>query len=198
MTIVSPHDLRMKKHLLIEHMQTAYTRREMLKTVALTSIVSFFPHLASAALGENFSSQRPPQSRRNFTSRAVEQSIRTVKAKVADPELAWMFENCYPNTLDTTVRTGTADGMPDTFVITGDINAMWLRDSSCQVWPYLELAKGDTDHRLLFRGLIARQVRCILLDPFRRAGGEIEQGTSMDTQERVIALRGILGNDAQF
>jgi meiotically up-regulated gene 157 (Mug157) protein len=54
-----------------------------------------------------------------------------------DPELAWLFSNCLPNTLDTTVTfTNTANG-PDTVVVTGDIPAMWLRDSSAQVWPYL-------------------------------------------------------------
>src|SRR3990172_2827547 len=57
-------------------------------------------------------------------------TIRRVKVDVADPELGWLFENCFPNTLDTTVETGTLDGKPDTFVITGDIHAMWLRDSS--------------------------------------------------------------------
>ncbi len=54
-----------------------------------------------------------------------------------------MFENCFPNTLDTTVEFGSKNGKPDTFGITGDIHAMWLRDSSAQVWPYLPLAKED-------------------------------------------------------
>ena len=51
-----------------------------------------------------------------------------------------MFENCFPNTLDTTVHF---DGDDDTFVYTGDIHAMWLRDSGAQVWPYVQLANQD-------------------------------------------------------
>ena len=54
-----------------------------------------------------------------------------------------MFENCYPNTIDTTVDYEIIDGKPDTFIITGDIDAMWLRDSTAQVWPYLPLIKKD-------------------------------------------------------
>src|SRR3546814_7222211 len=81
-----------------------------------------------------------------------------VKAKIADPELAWMFENCYPNTLDTTVQTDTLDGRPDTFVITGDIEAMWMRDSSAQVQPYIHLVTKDAKPKRLFQGPIQRQI----------------------------------------
>src|SRR5215469_17681256 len=89
-------------------------------------------------------SRRPAPGDRKFTSRAVEGKIAEVKRALGpDSELAWMFVNCFPNTLDTTVRVGTADGKPDTFVITGDIAAMWLRDSSAQVWPYLPLMPDD-------------------------------------------------------
>jgi len=54
-----------------------------------------------------------------------------------------MFEKLLPYTLDTTVHTGELDGEPDTFAITGDIDAIWLWDSAAQVWPYLPLAKDD-------------------------------------------------------
>lgn len=115
--------------------------------------------------------RRPPVEKRLFRSTAVEQKIQEVKQLLSNaPYLAWMFENCFPNTLDTTVHYSTTDeGDDDTFVYTGDIHAMWLRDSGAQVWPYVQFAKNDENLRRMIRGTILRQFRLICIDPYANA-----------------------------
>ena len=112
---------------------------------------------------------RIPEAQRKFKSQAVEKIIREVRTSGGNKELGWLFENCFPNTLDTTVDFRAGGGKPDTYVITGDIDAMWLRDSSAQVWPYIPLCKEDKDLQQLIRGVIHRQVKNVLKDPYANA-----------------------------
>ncbi|CAF1141495.1 unnamed protein product [Rotaria sp. Silwood1] len=120
----------------------------------------------------NFPQVRRSITKRRFTSSAVESLIQEIKRKIKNKELAWLFENCFPNTLDTTVDFDVqtaAQNHPDTYVITGDIDAMWLRDSSAQIHPYLPLMKHDKKLRQLIEGVLLRQFICIQRDPYANA-----------------------------
>lgn len=149
----------------------------MLKTTALATAgaaLGLIPTVSAAtasALGvKNFESKRPKPPDRKFISEAVEAAIAGTKKSIADQELAWLFENCFPNTLDTTItHHGIANGKPDTFVITGDIPAMWLRDSTAQVTPYIPFAAQDKKLRALIAGVIHRQTASVLIDPYANA-----------------------------
>ncbi len=140
-------------------------RRSLLTAGALAGVGMATPAFAAPT----FPSKRPAPADRRFTSAAVERDLTRVAKQIGDPKLRWMFGNCYPNTLDTTVRMSTIDGKPDAFVITGDIPCLWLRDSSAQLKPYLHLVKTAPELRRLFTGLIARQARCILIDSYANA-----------------------------
>ena len=132
-------------------------------TIFLQILISF---TAIACFANEYQSQRPAQEDRLFVSEAVEAKIVEVTSLLTNERLAWMFANCYPNTLDTTVHP---NGEYDTFVYTGDIHAMWLRDSGAQVWPYLPLLNQDEALRKMIAGVILRQFKCICLDPYANA-----------------------------
>ena len=137
-----------------------------------------FLTLACAGNAQPFVSQRPAPADRLFVSRAVEDKIAEVTALLKNPRLAWMFANCFPNTLDTTVHFGKDEnGRWRTFIYTGDIHAMWLRDSGAQVWPYVQLAPQDRHLQSMLAGVINCQFSLICIDPYANAFNDGPTGT---------------------
>lgn len=102
--------------------------------------------------------------------KAVQAVLEEAEEKLAHrPKLLKLFKNCFPNTLETTTKL-----MPDgsTFVITGDIPAMWLRDSVEQLIHYVPLAAEDQELQRIIAGLIKRHIDMILIDPYANAFNE--------------------------
>ncbi|KAI1357605.1 hypothetical protein F5Y08DRAFT_323955 [Xylaria arbuscula] len=130
--------------------------------------------------------QRPHPKCRTFHSDAIEKVIDDMVARIKDPDLARLFENTFPSTTDTTVKfhtTGSTkkDQMnsdlyqdeewegPQSFIITGDIIAEWLRDSTNQLSPYQALAKKDPKIHQLILGAINTQSEYVIESPYCNA-----------------------------
>ncbi len=144
-------------------------RRKFIQLTALSGAAMSLPDFSLGGKRNDFPVVRTAPQFRKFSSPAVERIISEVKKSIGNKEMAWLFENCFPNTLDTTVDFEMINGRPDTYVITGDIDAMWLRDSTAQLAPYLPLCKEDKNLQNLMKGVINRQVQCILRDPYANA-----------------------------
>ncbi|MCM3631378.1 glycoside hydrolase family 125 protein [Paenibacillus glycanilyticus] len=115
------------------------------------------------------------------------QSVQAVLAEAETrlahrPKLLQLFKNCFPNTLETTTKL-LNDGT--TFVITGDIPAMWLRDSVEQVMHYVPFAKDDADLQRIIGGLIKLHMRNIVIDPYANAFNEMANDWHWNTDDKT-------------
>ncbi|KAI1117972.1 hypothetical protein F5Y14DRAFT_292133 [Nemania sp. NC0429] len=129
--------------------------------------------------------QRPHLKCRTFNSDVIEKVIQDVSSRMKDRDLAQLFENTFPSTTDTTVKfhTSGANNMkrsaetddggqwegPQSFIITGDIIAEWLRDSTNQLSPYQALAKKDPKIYQLILGAINTQSEFVIEAPYCNA-----------------------------
>jgi meiotically up-regulated gene 157 (Mug157) protein len=136
---------------------------------------------------------RPAVGARRFTSEGVERAIAETLPHLADKELARMFAQCFPNTLDTTVYASSVGGVPDTYVVTGDIDAMWLRDSSAQVSAYLPFAKSDAKLRSMLEGVVRRHAALVLRDPYANSFTKnvTDKPLSWSVHDRTKMLPGV-------
>ncbi|MDO4459858.1 MAG: glycoside hydrolase family 125 protein [Clostridia bacterium] len=119
------------------------------------------------------------------TTEKIPVSIQHVLDKVKEtfpdnPKIYETFKNCYTNTLNTAVHP-QEDG--SVYVVTGDIPAMWLRDSAASLRPYLIPAKEDKEIADILVGVARRQFQCVCIDPYANAYNEGPNGNCWEKDE---------------
>ncbi|KAG9629525.1 glycoside hydrolase family 125 protein, partial [Aureobasidium melanogenum] len=163
-------------------LRSAQERAKILAACPAYEHYARFPHPPFSDGPMALPFQRPSALCRTFESDLVEQIINDMNEKMTDKDLARIFENAFPNTLDTTVRwhvdgtekstfkssNGAWQG-PQSFIVTGDINAEWLRDSTNQLAQYQKLAKKDKAIEMLILGAINTQAEYVIESPYCNA-----------------------------
>ena len=144
-------------------------------------VVSTFAACGALALSAA-PNARPAPAKRTFNSSAVEALIASFASRFIDPDLGTIFANCLPNSLDTTIVAASRN---DSFVITGDIDAMWLRDSTNEILPYMAFAGQDAVLRDMLHGVVMRQVRSVSLDPYANAFNIAPNGNGHQDDQRT-------------
>lgn len=170
---------------------TPLQARKSSKTATLIEKKTFAPsrdiHLSTDEATPR--GHRIEEGLRLFQSPVIEAEIARIKALLANPKLAQMFEQCFPNTIDTTVHFKVdSTGQYDSFVVTGDINAMWLRDSGAQVWPYIQYSLRDSRLKAMIAGTINRQFKCINIDAYANAFNDGPTGGYWQSDETEMKL----------
>ncbi|KAI7895522.1 uncharacterized protein EV154DRAFT_536094 [Mucor mucedo] len=147
--------------------------------------------------------QRPVEACRKFTSSVIESVISNITSKISNLDLARLFTNTFPNTLDTTIGSTACmsslatDCHPLSYIITGDINAMWIRDSANQILPYIDYIQHDPQLKRLFLGTIYMQAHFFTIDPYANA---FKEPTNIEalSKSHVIGKRSVDLMDGVF
>jgi meiotically up-regulated gene 157 (Mug157) protein len=103
----------------------------------------------------------------------LDELVRSVAERTRSERIGQAFRRSFGNTIETTIQSDE-QGRP--FVITGDIPAMWLRDSSAQLAPYLGIARDHGPMADLIAGVIGTQFRLILVDSYANAFNRTSTG----------------------
>lgn len=167
----------------------------------------------------NLPFQRPIETCRKFSSKIIDSVISNISStvrkhlwekkhvthiylfQIENLDLAQLFTNSFPNTLDTTVaQTTCLTGMTDpcvplAYIITGDINAMWLRDSANQILPYIDYIKQDFNLKRLFLGAIYMQAQFLTIHPYSNA---FKEPTDIHALSQTIFKAPIMDKRAMY
>jgi len=109
---------------------------------------------------------------RVFRAKTVDEVTDALRERLG-VAVADRFERCFTDTLEAAIEP-LSDGTA--FVITGDIPAMWLRDSTAQLAPYLHFLADDELLADTVAAVSKRQLALVLRDPYANAFNRDDDG----------------------